>query len=47
VCVYVGKDRFELLKTVSITLAAFEMSHCVVYWKITLDSELIFCNVEP
>jgi hypothetical protein len=48
VCVYVAKDRFEVLKAevLSNKVAAFEMSHCVVYWKITLDSEIIFCNVE-
>jgi len=37
VCVYVGKDGFEVLKAVSITVATFEASHRVVYWKITLD----------
>jgi hypothetical protein len=37
-CVYVRMNRFDVLKAVTITMAAFEASHRVVYWKITRDS---------
>jgi hypothetical protein len=36
--VYVGTNRFDVLKAVTVTMAAFEASHRVVYWKITRDS---------
>jgi hypothetical protein len=47
VCLYIGKDSFEVPKAVSVTVTAFEVSLRVLYWKITRDSELIFCHVEP